>query len=210
MGSWDTWMIKVQRTSKEYSKLDYPGDSMTWGEGADKVVAKWVHIIWLYKAQIPNFKNNRNLQESVVFPGSMEKMKVSNAMAVFSKTMANSLRDNARILAELFAKDDVDATTDEILQTAQMMDSIDQITDLMNGSNYKESHEGPKGDVTPASIHVTGWAKFRKLARSLKFYDSYGKEKKNIPTIKGLIHNLSTFQDLWQSLIAQGFTSLKN
>lgn len=129
-------------------------------------------------------------------------------MTVFSKTMANSLCENAKLLAELFKKDDVDTTMREIFQTAKMIAEINELIDLMNGSTSKECQEGPKENVTLTSNHLAGWAKYRKLAKTLKFYDSTGKEKKNIPTINGLVHNLSAYQDIWQTLKEKGFTSI--
>lgn len=208
MGGWENWVRKSQHKDKPVSKFDYPGDSMTWGEGRERKTAKWLHIIWLYKAQIPHFKKNKNLEESVVFPGSFEKMNVGNAMTVFSKTMTTALRNNACLLAQLFQKDAVAETVTAILQTAEFIEEINELIDFMNGSTPKESQEGPKGDITLTSHHFTKWSKFRKLSKTLKFYDWQGNLKKNIPTTRGLTHNLSALQDVWRSLETEGLTSL--
>lgn len=89
MGDWQKWL--QEQKNKSVTKFDVPGQQMEWGETEeDRRVAKWCHIIWLYNAQLPNFRDGTKLQENVVFPGTYDKMRVCHAVTVFSGTMARN------------------------------------------------------------------------------------------------------------------------
>lgn len=40
MGGWENWLRKTEQVTKIVSKMDYPGDSMSWGEGQHIITAK--------------------------------------------------------------------------------------------------------------------------------------------------------------------------
>lgn len=206
------WQIRLTAHPSS-SKYDYPGDMMTWGTGEEKRACRWRHLILLFKAHVKNFKNGKQLEESVIFPGSYEKMRVKYAATAFSASMARNLREHAHLLADISSSDNktiLDTTIDEINETAFIIDELNEMIDYTNGVSSKNAEAHAKEYVILSSDHIEKWMKFKKLTRTMEFFNSNGSAKNNhVPTIKGLEHTLSAFQDLWNYLKVQGFTQLR-
>lgn len=90
MGNWQDWLT----AKSSLTKHDFPGDSMTWGTGKEKKTCRWRHLILLLKAGVKDFRNGKQLEETSIFPGSYEKMRVKYAATAFSASMARNLREH--------------------------------------------------------------------------------------------------------------------
>ncbi|CAG4956916.1 unnamed protein product [Colias eurytheme] len=139
-----------------------------------------------------------------VNPTFKSKMKVKLAAQALSNTVAAILK----LMAEKYGGDDV--KSQEVLETAQIVEDLDRLFDCTNGpSSKKDIKKHQRENVSKKSNHVGLWRHFKKIMSKLHFKkkDSFLRLK-NVRCTQGYVTSLSSLEDIWKYVDSKGFKYL--
>lgn len=182
-------------------------------EIGERKFATWKDIINLYEIDVYGLKNERflpKLTDSHVCPAKIRKMKVKNAVQVFSLSVSSRLDALAggrprntslriRVIPE------------EGKNTANITSFFNKLMDAFNGKVKKDESSAKRTILTDNSFHVSFFQEaIEKLGR-LRYVSSTTKVplKKQPPSLINLKDTLRGFIALWKKLKTLNFKSLK-
>lgn len=206
VGSWKTWK---KTYGSELSLNNYPGNKIVIGE----LVGDYRDIVLLHQMNVNN--NHAVLSDAIVFPDSYDAMRVIYALKVFARTIGIHLRcpqflqqqklrvDWKKLLEnkQTFKFDDEKHTENKEINTAKLVELLNDLCDVTNGPSSKENVQPHKArcNVTVDSYHHEKWEEFIELIEKTFFIKWQGGIS-TPPTIGNILLTIRAMRDLWQDL----------
>ncbi|CAH2084792.1 unnamed protein product [Euphydryas editha] len=160
----------------------------------DNKKGKWTHLIKLEEknSSTLHFKKISKLH---VNPKFRTKMKVKLAAQILSNTVAAILKLQAESVEN-------QGERQEILQTAYIVEDLDQLFDCTNGpASRSDIKRNIRQNVSKNSFHHKRWIEFKMKLKTLHFLKSDSQLRlRNITCVNGYIITLSSLQDIWSYL----------
>lgn len=188
VGSWKAWF----KSSSQSDKFDYPGNNICFGG----LVGAYCDIVLLYKMNSTN--GCTILTEAMIFPDSYDAMRVKYAVRLMSQTVANFLRTAEYLEAKRLR--DANKFIDENIDTATVIERLNELCDVTNGPSSKKKDETPaRCHVTADSYHHKKWLEMIKYLENTYFIKKDGGHTRP-PTINNIILTIRAMSDLWWDL----------
>ncbi|XP_012546686.2 uncharacterized protein LOC101738304 isoform X1 [Bombyx mori] len=160
----------------------------------DNKKGKWAHLIKLEERNriSLHFKKITKLH---VNPRFRAKMRVKLAAQILSNTVAAILKLQADSVEN-------QGERPEILQTAHIVEELDQLFDCTNGPASKSDiKRNIRQNVSKNSFHHRRWIEFKSKIKTLHFLKSDSQLRlRNIRCVNGYLITLSSLQDIWHYL----------
>ncbi|XP_063629718.1 uncharacterized protein LOC134801117 [Cydia splendana] len=162
---------------------------------------KWKHLIELEEKN-RNTLHFMKISKRAVLPKYKSKMKVKLAAQILSNTVSAILK--------LQAESVDDTAKNELMQTAEVIEDLDQLFDCTNGpASYKDIKKNKRENVSKKSFHHNKWRTYKEKLKSLKFLKAGNNVTlKNVRCVKGYIISISSLQDIWDFVNARGMKYL--
>ncbi|XP_041982493.1 uncharacterized protein LOC121735658 [Aricia agestis] len=153
--------------------------------------AKWCHLQEAEERN-RNFLNFKKITSTVVNPTYKTKMRVKYAAQALSNTMAAVLKMMAWS----------DPRSEEIKDTAYIVEEMDKLFDCTNGPKSPEDvKKGIRENVSKKTKHVESWNYYLKYIHTIKFLKSDSQIRlRNVRCIQGLETSLKSLKDIWNFL----------
>lgn len=154
-------------------------------------IAKWQHLEEAEELNRNNFLNFTKLTKTVVKPTYKIKMRVKYAAHALSNTTAAILK----MMAWRHDK------SDEVLQTAAVVEELDKLFDCTNGpSSHKDIKRGIRQNVSKDSNHIEKWNYYKDILKKGEFLNDKMQPLRNVRCLKGFEMSLQSLKDIWSTL----------
>lgn len=168
----------------------------------DNKTAKWCHLKELERCNTStlHFKTITKLH---IEPKFRSKMKVKLAAQILSNTVAAILK----LLSQSVVHQE---NSEEILETAELIEDLDKLFDCTNGpSNAKDIKKHIRENVRSNSFHHRLWIEYKRKLKTLTFRKSDSHLRlKNVRCVNGYLTTLSSLQDIWSYVKRNNFKYL--
>nr|XP_037875754.1 uncharacterized protein LOC119630429 isoform X2 [Bombyx mori] len=162
---------------------------------------QWSHLVEVEERN-RNFLYLSKLKSTHVQPKYRAKMKVKYAAQIFSQTVAAVLKLLATNVENVHR-------SDEILQTALLIEKFNKLFDYTNGpSGHADVKKGIRENVSAKTDHLAVWTEYRKQLSTLTFFNHNGVEAKNVKCVQGYIISLKSLRDIWLEVQDLGYKYL--